>query len=246
MLRSLLFSGDAQTASLLARAFKDLEVEFTHCAELARALSEIQAHRYDAILIDDAVEGALAFLDELTARPGSGKSLRIVLAGGQPLESRLKDCTHVVLYKPLTPERARTGLRAVRNLMSRERRRGTERVSAIFPAWISPRHARGASRQVLIADLSASGAAIHCVPEDLPGTSLVNLEFNLPGSPDPIHATAELVWQEKEGSAGFRFVDMPSSERRRLTDWVKQKQAEGSAASSAASRRARSARAGLR
>ena len=52
---------------------------------------------------------------------------------------------------------------------------------------------------------------------------MVNLEFTLPDVHDSIHCTAELVWRDNEGSAGVRFLDMPSYGRRRLTDWLKEK-----------------------
>jgi hypothetical protein len=246
MLRSLLLTGDAQSACVLARAFKELEVELKHCAELATALKEIHKHRYDAVLIDDAVEGAHAIGDEFRASSASAKSICIMLAqAGAPIEVKFKASTQIILYKPLTPERVRTGLRAVRNLMSREQRRGTKRVGAMLLASISPRHARRAPRQALITDLSASGAALSCEPEDLPVTTLVNLDFSLPDSLKPIHATAELIWQDRHGSAGFRFVDMPSSERRRLTEWVKEHSGLKQGENSAIGYGARSARAGL-
>jgi len=36
-----------------------------------------------------------------------------------------------------------------------------------------------------------------------------------------IHATAELVWQDDEGAAGVRFLDMPSYARKYLLQWLK-------------------------
>ena len=246
MLRSLLLSGDAQTACVLARAFQNLEVELKHCTELESAVKEIRQHRYDAILIDDAAEGAEVVWDEFVAASTSAKSVCIVLAeGGRPLVIDFKTHIGIILYKPLTAERARTGLRAVRNLMSRERRRGTKRVEAVLTVSISPRQARGASRQALITDLSVSGAALNCLPEDLPENGRVNLDFTLPSSPEPIHATAELVWQDQQGAAGFRFVDMPSGERRRLSEWVKEHPGAKPGEDLATSQRTRSARAGL-
>jgi hypothetical protein len=39
---------------------------------------------------------------------------------------------------------------------------------------------------------------------------------------ESIHTTAELVWQDEDGSAGVRFLDMPSYDRRRLMQWLKE------------------------
>ncbi len=106
--------------------------------------------------------------------------------------------------------------------MGRDRRRGDTRVSTMLQARVSPRYARNASKQVLVADLSESGAAVHSESGDLPVSGILNLEFALPDAPDLIHATAELVWQDNEGSAGVRFLDMASYARKRLTQWLKE------------------------
>jgi hypothetical protein len=70
--------------------------------------------------------------------------------------------------------------------------------------------------------LSESGAAIHFEAGDLPASTILNLDFALPGSPDRVHATAELVWQDNQGAAGLRFLDMPSFARKQLAEWLKE------------------------
>ena len=226
MLRSLLLSRDATTVRMVARGFKDLEVEVEHFSEATTALSHAIKSPYDAVVVDDQVEEACIVLEKLIALPACNKSVRIVLA--EPvalLNTVFKTGTQVIIYKPLSAERVRHGLRAVRNLMARDRRRSTKRVVTMLSARVSPRQARGSSRQVLVADLSDSGAAIHCEAGDLPASGNLNLEFTLPGDPELIHATAELVWQNDEGAAGVRFLDMPSYARKRLTQWLKEQPA---------------------
>jgi hypothetical protein len=91
----------------------------------------------------------------------------------------------------------------------------------MIPVRVSPRQARGAYKQMLLADLSDSGAAIHAEAGDMPVSGTLNLEFALPGMTEIIHATAELVWQDDEGAAGVRFLDMPSYARKNLMQWLK-------------------------
>ncbi|OLE97066.1 MAG: hypothetical protein AUG75_12695 [Cyanobacteria bacterium 13_1_20CM_4_61_6] len=83
------------------------------------------------------------------------------------------------------------------------------------------RHGRASGTKVFICDVSDSGAAIQCGDGDLPSGN-IHLDFSIPDDPDRIHVTAELVWQDSSGSAGIRFVDMASSARKRLSDWLKQ------------------------
>jgi len=222
MLRSLLLSGDENTARIVARGFKDLEVQLEHFSETETALAHATKQRYDAIVVDDQIEEAHLVLEKMITLPGCSKSVRIALA--EPVAAMnavFKTGTQVIIYKPLSIERVRQGLRAVRNLMGRDRRRSSRRVRTMIPVRVSPRQARGAYKQMLLADLSDSGAAIHSEAGDMPVSGTLNLEFALPGTTELIHATAELVWQDDEGAAGVRFLDMPSYARKHLTQWLK-------------------------
>src|SRR5947207_2267861 len=222
MLRSLLLTPNETTVRVVARGFKDLEVELQHFPEPDAALAHATKHRFDAIVVDDQLEESHTLLEKLIALPGSSKSVRIVLAEPTAtMHSVFKTGTQVIIYKPLSAERVRQGLRAVRNLMGRDRRRSSRRVRTMIPARVSPRQARGAYKQMLLADLSDSGAAIHSETGDLPISGTLNLEFTLPGSTELIHATAERVWQDDEGAAGVRFLDMPNYARKQLLQWLK-------------------------
>ncbi|HZP17069.1 MAG TPA: PilZ domain-containing protein [Terriglobales bacterium] len=235
MLRSILLSCDDETVRILTRGFKGVEVELCHCSDAKTAIARAQQERFDAIVLDDHVAESHKVLENVIEFSTCNKAVRIVLAEpSAPLHAIFKTGTQVILYKPLSPERVRHGLRAVRNLMARERRRGSKRVHTMVPARISPRHARNATRQVLIADLSESGAAIHFESGDMPLTGTLNLEFALPGSPERIHCTAEVVWHDHHGVAGTRFLDMPSYARKQLAHWVKEQVSKDSAASLAA------------
>jgi AmiR/NasT family two-component response regulator len=219
MLRSLLISRDENTVRTISRVFKDLDVELEHCSEATQALSSAAKLRYDAIVIDDCTEEAAAVSKELIALPESGKSVRIVLA--EPTSSVdpvFKAGIQVVLYKPLSADRVRQGLRAVRNLMSRDRRVGGKRVRTTLYARV--RHARGSGAQVVVADLSETGAAIQIPSQAMVSARNLQMDFALPDGPERIHVSVELVWQDNKGAAGVRFLDMASSARKRLSHWL--------------------------
>jgi hypothetical protein len=223
MLRSLLLSHDDSAIRIVAKSFKDLDVELEHYSDVKTAVKKSGEMRYDAILVDDEVEDARLLLERVMELPSCSKAVRIALADpSAKMDAVFKVGTQIIIYKPLSTERVRHGLRAVRNLMARERRRGAKRVHTMISARMSPRNSRGTSRQVLIADLSESGAAIHFEAGDLPASTILNLDFALPGNPERVHATAELVWQDNEGAAGLRFLDMPSYARKQLAEWLKE------------------------
>lgn len=223
MLHSLLLSNDPDTIRVVSRVFKDLEVELDHCGETFSALSQAIEHHYDSIIIDDSMDEPHIALQKLVALPSCTTSVRIVLADpSSPLHPVFRASTQVVLYKPLSPDRVRHGLRAVRNLMTRERRRGNSRITTALTARMSPAHSRGTGKQITITDLSETGAAIRCDLDQLPASGGVTLDFSLPNEPEIIHATGELVWQDNKERAGIRFLDMPSHARKQLARWIKE------------------------
>jgi PilZ domain len=222
MLRSLVLSSDRDTVRVFGRIFKDLEVDMDHCGETVAALSQAVEHHYDAIIIDDSFEDGHVLLPKLIELPSCSTAVRIVLADPGAVLHKVFRNTQVVIYKPLSPDRVRHGLRAVRNLMTRERRRGNARVMTTLLARMSPAHARGPGKQITITDLSETGTAIRCDLDHLPASGNVNLDFSLPNEPEIIHATAELVWQDNKERAGLRFLDMPSDARKRLAKWIKE------------------------
>lgn len=230
MLRSLLVTRDEKTVHIVERVFKDLDVQFEHCEEASIALEKLTKGRYDAIVLDDQVAESVTILEKVLGHPSCSKAVRIVLAEpAAAMNVVFKSGTQVILYKPLSLERVRHGLRAVRNLMGRDRRRGSSRVATTLTARI--RHGKGAGTQVFIADMSDSGAAIHCGNGDLPYSGNLHLDFALPGDTDRIHVTAELVWQNNEGAAGVRFLDMASYARKKLSNWLKEELSEKGAKS---------------
>jgi hypothetical protein len=221
MLRSLLLSRDENTVAIVSRVFRELDVELHHYSEVRAALSNAASVRYDAIVIDDCTEEAAVVSRELIELPNNGKSVRIVLA--EPNFSMgpvFKAGIQVVLYKPLSADRVRHGLRAVRNLMARDRRVGGNRVRTALHARV--KQGRNVSVQAEIVDLSETGAAIHLPSKKMLSARALHMDFCLPGDEERIHAAVELVWQDNKGAAGIRFADMATSSRKRLTLWVRE------------------------
>ena len=223
MLRSLLLSRDDGTIRIVTRCFRNLDVELEHCPETKAAIQKAAEVRYDAIVIDDEIEDARKLLARVLELPTCGKSVRIaLLESSVKMDAIFKSGTQVILYKPLSTDRVRHGLRAVRNLMARERRQGAQRVPTTIAARLTPRGKRGSARSIVITDLSESGAAITFEGNDLPASALFGLEFALPDNPERMHASVALMWRNNEGAAGLHFVDVSSYTRKQLMDWLKE------------------------
>lgn len=238
MLRSLLLSRDDGTIRIVTRCFRNLDVELEHCPEIKAALQKASEVRYDAIVIDDEIEDARKALARMLELPTCGKSVRIALVESDiKMDAIFKSGTQVILYKPLSTDRVRHGLRAVRNLMARERRQGAERVPTTIAARLTPRGKRGSARPVVITDLSESGAAITFEGKDLPASALFGLDFALPDNPERMHASVALMWRNNEGAAGLHFVDIASYTRKQLMDWLKEHASQQKVQAAAAGRK---------
>jgi DNA-binding response OmpR family regulator len=203
----------------VTRVFKDLGVEVDHCLDRNAAIHKLAGKKFDAIVADDCVAGASQLLEAARDLPSCNKSVRILLADAPTtIGDAFQLGTQIVLYKPLSAERIRHGLRAVRNLMTRERRQGVHRVRVEIPATAAFK--RSSSTSVTIIDLSSSGAARRS-PGPLRAAGHFSLEFELPETRDAIKATAEVVWQDTRGVSGIRFIDVAAQSRRKLVDWLR-------------------------
>ncbi|MGH9530267.1 MAG: PilZ domain-containing protein [Terriglobales bacterium] len=215
---ALLLCGEQTIIRTVTRVFKDLGVDVEIFDDHQVAAREIAARKFDAIVADDEVNGATNLLETARSLSTCGKSVRIILAGRPTaVGAAFQGGAQIVLYKPLSSERVRHGLRAVRNLMAQERRGGFKRVRVDFEAKVS--YGKVTNRPVSVEDLSDSGAAIRS-DNPLPSSARIRFECTLPDSNELLKAQAEIVWQDTLGGAGIRFLDMPAQSRKRLVEWL--------------------------
>src|SRR5437016_8128052 len=69
-------------------------------------------------------------------------------------------------------------------------------------------------------DLSEDGLAIQS-ERRLPLRCKVYFQFNLPGGKSAVRLSGDVVWQDSSGRVGIRFVDVPQTSRKTLSEWIK-------------------------
>jgi DNA-binding NtrC family response regulator len=218
MLRALLLCEDDSSVRIVTRIFKDLGVDVEHCLHSLGAGKALTSDRFDAIAVDDQVSGALGVLNQALTLPGYEKSVRIMLAGTPTsVAAAFQTGAQVILYKPLSQDRVRHGLRAVRNLMARERRGGSKRVRVDFPVRLV--NEKGRTISGIMEDISDTGAAIRCV-EPLSSTRF-SFECTLPDTQSVLKAAGEVVWQRADRTFGIRFTDLSAASRKTLIEWLR-------------------------
>jgi hypothetical protein len=150
---------------LVAGVCRELGVELHHCSTATGALEKFKLQRFHGVIVDDQDPPNAALL--LRDMQASGKkALIIALAKADAsLEAVFGAGTHLVIYKPLTHDRLRNGLRAIRPLMGRQQPRASSRVKVDITASLTVNGIEGIPAKIL--DISTGGVAV-CVQRPLP------------------------------------------------------------------------------
>jgi len=217
-LTSLLVCADAQAVQALGEIFRDLEISVEHCGRASAVAARASAQHFDAIVVDCTDPEGLPFAASARASAANKNAVIVCLVGArEQAQEAFGRGANFILYKPITVGRAAGSLRAARGLMRREQR-GKLRVALHAPASIAYPGAEHVSATLL--DLSESGLSIQS-QRRLPNRCKVYFQFNLPGEKSAVRLSGEVVWQDASGRVGVRFVDVPQTSRRALSEWVK-------------------------
>jgi DNA-binding response OmpR family regulator len=217
-LLALLVSGDDSASEILGRVLPASGIAVERFSDLATAIDRLHQQRFDALVLDFEYPKAAAEVLEQARRLSSGNAPVTVALVSEPAQTRdiLKSGAHFVLYKPLSDERARAGLRAVAALLNRERRRA-RRVPVQAPVELTLPDTRNA--EGILLDLSETGMEVLTAEPQAAGVTL-KFRFQLPDGSLEIQARGQVVWANPNGQAGVRFLDVEASVRNQLQIWL--------------------------
>jgi CheY-like chemotaxis protein len=216
-LQALLVSSDKSAADVLGRVLPTFGIMMDRSSDPETTLARIQQQKFDAILVDFEDQPLATDVLKLAHRLGSG-CLSIALVGDRgKVRDVLSSGTHFVLYKPLSDEAAKAGLRAAAALLSRERRRAI-RVPVQAPVEITLPDERKADGILL--DLSETGMDVLTSEAQIPG-ALLGFRFQLPDGALEIEAHGQVAWANPNGQTGVRFIDLPGDISLQLRVWLK-------------------------
>jgi PilZ domain len=209
-----------ETVALAMRACRDLGVELHHCSTAKTAMETLSRQRFHGVIVDDQDgPNAASLLKDLRASANGKKSVIIALAKTDVgLDAVFGAGTHLVIYKPLTHDKLRNGLRAIRPLMGKQQHRGSLRVKVDFVANLTVNDSE--SIPVKILDLSSGGAALS-LPKGYQTVKSLKLSIALPGDETIISTVAELVWKNSWGTLGIAFVNTDPAFTQSVSKWMK-------------------------
>ena len=206
--------------ALVNRVCRELGVELTHCSTAQTALEKFGLQRFHGVIVDDQ-DGASAasLLTDIQATENGKKALIVALAKTDAaLEAVFGAGTHLVIYKPLTHDRLRNGLRAIRILMGRRQQRTSARIKVDITASLTVNNTEDFPVKIL--DISGGGAALS-FQRPLPSVKSLKISFALPGEQSRITTDAELVWKDVRGNLGIEFVNSDPTFNEVVSGWMK-------------------------
>ena len=217
-LSSLLVCADEASVEVLKRVLEELGIQAELCADATRAAVRLAQERFDLIILDCAAQGDVtSLLHETRSSRLNETSLAVaVVAGQENIREIFSLGVNFVLYKPVSYERALSSLRAAQNLLYRDKRR---KARAAVHAHATIDYAGVEQAKATLVDLAEDGMAVN-FGQKLPPTCKVYFQFQLPGQTANVRLSGQVVWQDWNGRAGIQFVDVPTSSRRVLREWL--------------------------
>ncbi|HVR25081.1 MAG TPA: PilZ domain-containing protein [Candidatus Polarisedimenticolia bacterium] len=217
-LLALLISEDDSACEILGRVMPASGIAIERFSDLATAIDRIRQQKFDALIIDFEDATAAAEVFEEGRRLNSGNPLVTVALVAERRKARdiLSGGAHFVLYKPLSEDNARAGLRAVTALLNRERRRAY-RVPVQAPVELTLPDTR--KLEGILLDLSETGMDVLTAEPQASG-SLLKFRFELPDGSLEIDAHGQVAWAKPNGQTGVHFLDLDESIKAQLQAWL--------------------------
>ncbi len=216
-LQALLVSSDNAAADVLGGILPALGFAMDRCTDPEATSTRIQQQKFDAIITDyDDPKGANDVL-ALVRQLGLGSLSVALVADVSKVREILNGGAQFVLYKPLSDDAVRAGLRPVAALLSRERRRAF-RVPVQAPVEITA--GEGRKLDGILLDLSETGMDVLTAEPQVAGSSL-KFHLQLPDGGPQLDTQGRVAWANPNGQTGVHFLDMPEALGSQLRAWLK-------------------------
>jgi len=216
-LQALLVSSDDSAADVLGRVLSGFGIATDRSSDPETTLARIHQQKFDALVVDFDDQKVAEEVLLQAKKLGTGPLSVALVADTGKVRQILSGGAHFVLYKPISEEAARAGLRAAAALLTRERRRAF-RVPVQAPVEITLPHSRKVDGILL--DLSETGMDVLTAESQTAG-SLLAFHFQLPDGAVEVEGNGHVVWANPNGQTGVHFADVPESVKEKLKAWLK-------------------------
>jgi DNA-binding response OmpR family regulator len=217
-LLALLVSTDDGACEILGQVLPALGIAVERFSDLPTAIDRLQQQRFDALIVDfEDRSSADAVLQESgRLNPANAPVTVALVAETARARDILNSGAHFILYKPLSEEKARAGLRAVAALLNRERRRA-HRVPVQAAVDLTLPDSR--TIEGILIDLSETGMEVLTAEPQDSGTVL-NFRFRLADATFEVQARGQVAWANINGQTGVHFLRLDESIKLQLHNWL--------------------------
>jgi len=217
--QALLVTRDDSASEILGRTLPTYGVAVERWSDPSTAITRLQQQKFDALVVDfDDPEAARDVIREARLLGSASPPVTVALvADPAAIREILSAGAHFVLHKPLSEEKARTGLCAVTALLSRERRRAF-RVPVQAPVELVLPDQR--KIEGILLDLSETGMDV-LTAEPQPAGSHIGFRFQLPDSSFEMDAHGQVAWVNPNGQTGVHFLDLNEVAAAELKAWLR-------------------------
>lgn len=215
-LQALLVSTDDSASDVLGRVLPTFGVAMDRSSDPETTIARIQQQKFDALVVDfdnqELAESVLRQAQQLGTNPLSvalvadTAKVREILSGG----------AHFVLYKPISEDAAKAGLRAAAALLNRERRRSV-RIPVQAPVEVTLPDTR--KLEGILLDLSETGMEVLTAEAQIQG-SLLAFRFRLPNATMEIEGHGQVARANANGQTGVHFLEVADAARAELKAWL--------------------------
>jgi hypothetical protein len=215
-LSSMVLSRDWQEISVLECILGSLQIDVEVESQPEIATAKLRKSKVDALIVDCDLSGSSSFLRGVLDGGLQTAVPLVILSGSNCRTTPQAKAATFVFEKPISVEQAVHTLSAARNMILDGRLR-YHRETLDLPVWLTGRAKRAKAHLV---NLSQGGMGIYAM-QPLPGQEPLQISFSLPGTTgSSIKTQGEIVWTDRNGHAGIRFMEMKPRTRRELQLWL--------------------------
>jgi DNA-binding response OmpR family regulator len=216
-LSSLVVSRDWAEISVLQCILGSLHIGVDVETEPERALETLCRSKVDALIVDSDLEGTTDILHGLQASFFQNTVPLVILSSPDGRKNlRERDATFI-FQKPISVEQAVRTLSAARNMILDGRLR-YHRQPLESPVSVTFR--RNDQLQANLLNVSQGGVRLHTQKSFPADSGPVRVNFALPGTKRSLKLDGEVVWRDRQGNAGIRFLEGSVKTKRNLQLWL--------------------------
>jgi CheY-like chemotaxis protein len=216
-LSSLVVSRDWAEISVLQCILGSLHIGVQVETDPARALATLSRSKVDALIVDSDLPGTSDILDGLRESFFQNTVPLVILSSRDGRQTLKDQGATFVFRKPISVEQAVHTLSAARNMILDGRLR-YHRQPLQSPVSVSFGHRDQLQANLL--NVSQGGVRLHAKKSFPAASGSVQVNFALPGTKRSLKLDGEVVWQDRQGNAGIRFLAASIKTKRNLQLWL--------------------------